>query len=199
MIDNISMTSEKIEQKKLSYPPGTKIYKNKILGLRGKATGLVFSNFCNRHIITRDQAKSYIRREVDEMQGEYFNSYVCRQLSDYFNRRRSKLPIDIIDKNDEEYFLNRRGAKVYFDITKQPILQIAEGSQTEMVLSVGMDKSGSPLITLSNEGNPICYRLPEELSDWALMAIGMANVGENLFPSQVVFTKEKNRYFADIL
>lgn len=72
MTDNISMTPEKIEQKKMSYPPGTKIYKNKILGLRGKATGLVFSNFCNRHIITRDQAKSYIRREVDEMQGEYF-------------------------------------------------------------------------------------------------------------------------------
>ena len=40
--------------------------------LRGKATGLVFSNFCKRHIITREQAKSYIRREVDEMQGEYF-------------------------------------------------------------------------------------------------------------------------------
>ena len=45
MTDNISMTPEKIEQKELSYPPGTKIYKNKILGLRGKATGLVFSNF----------------------------------------------------------------------------------------------------------------------------------------------------------
>lgn len=134
-----------------------------------------------------------------EMQGEYFNRYVCRQLSDYFNRRRSKLPIDLIDKNDEEYFLNRRGAKVYFDIAKQPILQIAEGSQTEMVLSVGMDKSGSPLITISNDGNPICYRLPEELSDWAYTAIGMANMGENLFPSQVVFTKEKNRYIADIL
>lgn len=72
MEDNVSMTPEKIEQKKLSYPPGTKIYKNKILGLRGKATGLVFSNFCNRHIITREQAKSYIRREADEMQGEYF-------------------------------------------------------------------------------------------------------------------------------
>ncbi len=89
--------------------------------------------------------------------------------------------------------------KVYFDITKQPILQIAEGSQMEMVLSVGMDKSGIPLITISNDGNPICYRLPEELSDWALMAVGMANMGENLFPSQVVFTKKKNRYFADIL
>ena len=58
-----------------------------------------------------------------------------------------------------------------------------------------MDKSGIPLITISNEDNPICYRLPEELSDWALTAIGMANMGGNLFPSQVVFTKEKNRYF----
>ena len=133
-----------------------------------------------------------------EMQSEYFNGYVCQQLSDYFNRRRSKLPIDLIDKNDAEYFLNRRGAKVYFDITKQPILQIAEGSQTEMVLSVGMDKSGIPLITISNDGNPICYRLSEELSDWAYTVIGMANTGENLFPSQVVFTKKKNRYFADI-
>ena len=143
--------------------------------------------------------KEQIINEKLEMQGEYFNGYVCRQLSDYFNRRRSKLPIDLIDKNEEEYFLNRRGAQVYFDITKQPILQIAEGSQTEMVLSVGMDKSGAPLITISNEGEPICYRLPGELSDWALMAVGMANMGENLFPSQVVFTKEKNRYFADIL
>ena len=55
------------------------------------------------------------------------------------------------------------------------------------------------MITISNEDNPICYRLPEELSDWAYMAIGMANMGKNLFPSQVVFTKKKNRYFANIL
>ena len=145
-----------------------------------------------------ENAEQFVNEKL-EMQGEYFNGYVCQQLSDYFNCRRSKLPIYLIDKNDDEYFLNRRGAKVYFDITKQPILQIAEGCQTEMVLSVGMDKSGIPLITISNDGNPICYRLPEELSDWALTAIGMANMGENLFPSQVVFTKEKNRYFADIL
>ena len=143
--------------------------------------------------------KEQIINEKLEMQGEYFNGYVCRQLSDYFNRRRNKLQIDFIDKNDEEYFLNRRGAKVYLDITKQPILQIAEGSQTEMVLSVGMDKSGIPLIMISNDGNPICYRLPEELSDWAYTTIGMANMGEKLFPSQVVFTKKKNKYFADIL
>ena len=62
-----------------------------------------------------------------------------------------------------------------------------------------MDKSGIPLITISNDGNPICYRLPEKLSDWAYTAIRMTDMGENLFPSQVVFTKEKKRYFADIL
>ena len=145
-----------------------------------------------------ENAEQLVNEEL-EMQGEYFNGYVCQQLSDYFNRRRSKLLIDLIDKNDEEYFLNRRGAKVYFDIAKQPILQIVEGSQTEMVLSVGMDKAGIPLVTISNDGNPICYRLPEELSNWAYTAIGMANMGENLFPSQVVFTKKKNKYFADIL
>ena len=140
-----------------------------------------------------------IVNEKLETQNEYFNGYVCQQLSDYFNRRRNKLPIDFIDETNDEYFLNRRGAKVYYDITKQPVFQIAEGSQTEMVLSVGMDKSGIPLITISNEDNPICYRLPEELSDWAYTVIEMANMGENLFPSQVVFTKKKNRYVADIL
>lgn len=113
------------------------------------------------------------------------------QLSDYFNRRQNKLPIDFIDENDEDYFLNRQGAKVYYDITKQPILQIVEGSQTEIVLSVGMDKSGVPLITISNENNPICYRLSEELDRLAYTVIGMANMGEDLFPSQVVFTKRR--------
>lgn len=65
-----------------------------------------------------------IINEKFEMQGEYFNGYVCQQLSDYFNRRRSKLPIDFIDKNDEEYFLNRRGAKVYFVLRSNLFLKL---------------------------------------------------------------------------
>lgn len=140
-----------------------------------------------------------IVNETLEMQGEYFNNYVCQQLSAYFNRRQSKLPIDFITKTNNEYFLNQRGAKVYYDITKQPFFQISECSQTEMVLSVGMSNSGIPLITILEKNNPICYRLPEELSDWAYTVIGMANMGENLLPSQVVFSKMENRYFADIL
>jgi putative phage terminase, large subunit len=50
--DNLSLTAADIEKKKQSAPTGTKLYKNKILGLRGRATGLVFPNFDRRrHII----------------------------------------------------------------------------------------------------------------------------------------------------
>lgn len=145
-----------------------------------------------------ENTKQIINEKI-EVQSEYFNGYVCQQLYDYFNRRQSKLPIDFIDEANDDYFLNRRGAKVYYNINKQPAFQIDDGSQMEMVLSVGMDKSGIPLITILKEIEPICYRLPEELSNWAYTVIGMANMGENLFPSQVVFSKRENRYFADIL
>ena len=56
--DNLSLSEADIEKKKLAAPVGTKLYKNKILGLRGKATGLVFSNFDRvKHTITKDDAK----------------------------------------------------------------------------------------------------------------------------------------------
>ncbi|MFR7936171.1 MAG: hypothetical protein ACLU4S_12385 [Clostridium perfringens] len=43
--DNESLDEESIEKKKTSAPKGTNLYKNNILGLRGRATGLIFSNF----------------------------------------------------------------------------------------------------------------------------------------------------------
>ena len=56
--DNASLTKEDIQRKKDAVAVGTKMYKNKILGLRGKATGLVFPNFDRkRHVITKEQAK----------------------------------------------------------------------------------------------------------------------------------------------
>lgn len=56
--DNLSLTPETIEKKKAAAPKGTKLYKNKILGLRGRATGLIF-NLEKRHIITEPQAREY--------------------------------------------------------------------------------------------------------------------------------------------
>ncbi len=55
---NAALSPEKIMQIKQNVPTGTKLYKNKILGLRGRATGLVF-DLQQSNIITKAQAKWY--------------------------------------------------------------------------------------------------------------------------------------------
>ena len=55
-LDNAGLTAEQIEKKKASAPVGTKMYKNKILGLRGRATGLVLP-LRKENIITEAEAK----------------------------------------------------------------------------------------------------------------------------------------------
>jgi len=60
--DNLSLTEEDIQKKKQSAPPGTKLHKNKIEGLRGKATGLIFPNFSRkRHVVTEDWVKKQVK------------------------------------------------------------------------------------------------------------------------------------------
>lgn len=56
--DNLSLTQEAIQKKINAAPPGTKLYKNKIQGLRGRATGLVF-NLQKKNIITKEEAKKF--------------------------------------------------------------------------------------------------------------------------------------------
>ena len=61
--DNLSLSPEEIEKKKRSVPKGTKLYKNKILGLRGRATGLVFPNFDKQvHV----KPERWLRNRLDE-------------------------------------------------------------------------------------------------------------------------------------
>lgn len=58
--DNAALSKEQIQKKIDSVAVGTKMYKNKIQGLRGRATGLIFSNFNRKkHIITKAQAKRF--------------------------------------------------------------------------------------------------------------------------------------------
>lgn len=54
--DNLSLTEEDVQRKIAAAPKGTKLYKNKILGLRGHATGLVF-DLQKRSILTAGQAR----------------------------------------------------------------------------------------------------------------------------------------------
>ena len=143
-----------------------------------------------------DSAKD-IEQDID-MQPEYYNSHICRRLETHFKRMRNKLPIEPVSEDTEEYFRNRRGAKVYYDAARQPLLKLVEGSNVVTVLSVGIVKSGIPLVTIEASPENLCYRLPIQLSEWAMTVVAMANVGEELFPADVVFTKAENCIYADI-
>ena len=139
-----------------------------------------------------------IQKDFD-MHPEYCNACMCRRLEEHFSRIQSKLPIELVVSETEEYFRNSRGAKVYFDDNRQPELKIDEGHNKYYVLSVGNSNAGIPLVTIANKPENMCFRLPEQLSEWAMSVIGMANMGENLFPSEVVFSLINGRYYADIL
>lgn len=150
-------------------------------------------NFMN-HFESVEKIQAHI-----DMQGEYFNAFACKQLENYFNQRRCKLSIDPIIPFDEESFLNQRGAKIYFDSKKQALLPLYEGSQTFEVLSVGVDCKLTPTVTILQHGEPKCFRLPNELSEWACVVAEMAANGMNLFPTKVIFSNINGKYYVDIL
>lgn len=95
--------------------------------------------------------------------------------------------------------MNRRGAKVYHDVDRQPILELTKGKNAFVVLSVGIAKGGIPLVTVEASPENLCYRLPVQLNEWAMTLVSMANTGEDLFPAEVIFTKAENRIYADII
>ncbi len=60
--DNIALTEEKLAKIIRNVPVGTKLYKNKIQGLRGKATGLVFPNFdAKKHVVK----KAWLKQQLE--------------------------------------------------------------------------------------------------------------------------------------
>lgn len=145
--------------------------------------------------------------ETDKlMHAEYYNAGVCSVLADYFKKLemkesnlKSKLPIDVIHETNEEFFYGRRGQKIYFDEEKQPKIELNEGEQVIEVLSVGVSKNNRPSVTINDAGTAKCYMLPEELFDWAITCVSLSNQGLNVFPSKVVFTRQRSEYYVDIL
>lgn len=139
-----------------------------------------------------------IKNDID-LQGEYFNGHVCAHLADYYERMRNKLPIDFVSDTERECFQNQKGADVYFDINKQPQLDIGKEEIVCVVLSVGINREMIPLVTVAEENKAKCYRLPMGLAEWAINLVGLANVGENPFPAKVMFFRNHDGYYGDIL
>ena len=53
-----------------------------------------------------------IQNNID-LQGEYFNAFVCEQLESYFEQRGCKLPIEFVKSVNEKTYINQNGAKRY--------------------------------------------------------------------------------------
>lgn len=71
--DNAGLSEEKKEQIKRSHKVGTSEYRHYILGLRGKAEGIIFDNFDEKiHCITYNQSLSLIKDKSNKKQGEWF-------------------------------------------------------------------------------------------------------------------------------
>lgn len=74
---NAGLSAEKRAQIVSNVPVGTKIYKNKILGLRGKTTGLVFNNFDRQRHLLREEHVKPLRSRINNHQKEWFVKYTA--------------------------------------------------------------------------------------------------------------------------
>ena len=120
--DNPGLTEEKREQIFRNTPSGTKIWKNKIQGLRGKATGLVFPNFDRRrHTMNRQELKKLMDPKAEE-------PIVFTQLSSGLDTSYSAMSEDTI-------------AMTMQGITRDGILMILE---EEVLNNAGMHEPFAP-------------------------------------------------------
>ena len=108
------------------------------------------------------------------------------------------LPVEYADPN-ASFYVNSRGAVVFKDESRQPVLDIPEGSLIKTVLSVGVSSTQKPIATIQEDEGAICYILPDWYLEWCYVCTGIAMSGVNFFPSEVEFSRCGNKYAADIL
>lgn len=59
--------------------------------------------------------------------------------------------------------------------------------------------NGLSLVMIPENEEPVCYKLPVEYSEWAMTVVGMANMGENIFQGEAVFSFVYGQYYVDII
>ena len=106
----------------------------------------------------------------------------------------NKLPIEFVQNAGDDFFLNQRGAKVFYDESRQPLLPIAKGKNVYKVLSIGFGNTGTPMVTIESGRETVCYKLPYEYSEWAMTVVGCAKFDvcevKDVFTGKPVNTKQ---------
>jgi len=127
------------------------------------------------------------------------NNLALEELFERFNLIRSKLKIEPITTVDQESYINQKGAICYLDYKKHGYLPINEGHTKYHVLSVGFfGNNEKACATIQTEKGPVLYLLPDQLMSWSFDMVAYANMGIKLFPSDVIFTLVKGKYYVDL-
>lgn len=114
------VTSEKLEKIKAAHAAGTADYKHYILGLRGKATGIIFSNFDRKiHCITKENAKMLTQHK--NKNDEHFITFTAGMDTSYSSKSSDTIAMSflgITNKNNlyllDELVLNNRDQHMPF-------------------------------------------------------------------------------------
>ena len=104
-----------------------------------------------------------------------------------------------VNAGNKEFYINGKGAICYFDYNRHKYLLIKNGSTKYHVLSVGLfGKFEKACVTIRTESGPVLYLLPDQLLPWAFDMVALANAGMDLFPTDVIFTFVKGKYYVDL-
>ena len=55
------------------------------------------------------------------------------------------------------------------------------------------------IYNILENNKPVCYLLPDGLKSWVINLVSLKSIGQELLPSFVLFSLNKDKYFADIL
>lgn len=108
---NLGLSEEKLEQIRTNVPRGTKLWKNKIEGLRGRATGLIFGNFDRKQHV---RTKAWVKQQIKDKKlcFKWFSAGLDTAYSEKSPDTLAMIYIGITDKGqvivlDEEVYNNK--------------------------------------------------------------------------------------------
>jgi len=117
-------------------------------------------------------------------------------------------------KQDNDGYYNKKGGKIFYNINRQPLLEIpvvstrhkddhpASVSIRKMfeILGVGI-YDNYPCITVKEKNNINVYRLPniDYFMTWVIICINLAQSGNNIFPEfvEIGYISNEKRYYMD--
>lgn len=137
--------------------------------------------------------EEYIKVSAEEHQRNVY-SILFYDLKAHLDDLNGAYKVEIV--NTEEVY-NAKGAKIFFDIKQYSPLELPQNNQSKkyFALSFGiLEPSRKPTITISDNGVPKCYLLPNEFFSIVMEFIGYSMMGNNMFPSFVTITNENNEF-----